>query len=86
MERWTLQYKRIKPREAPTPVYDIQEVECFGEGVLVVEDRPGLFQTSIANKTGKHIPYEVTLVIPRKYWPKMFLSTKDDDSDDDENC
>jgi hypothetical protein len=79
LERWTLQYKRRNAREAPTPVYDIQEVECFGEGVLVVEDRPGLFETSIANRAGKHIPYEVTLVIPRKYWPKKFISTDEDD-------
>jgi hypothetical protein len=57
-------------------------VECFGEGVLVVEDRPGLFKTSIANRAGKHIPYEVTLVIPRKCWPKKFISTDDDDPDE----
>ena len=81
LERWTLQYKRVKAREAPTPAYDIQDVECFGEGVLVIEDRPGLFQTSIANRIGKHIPYEVTLVIPRKYWPKKFLSAKKDDNE-----
>ena len=68
MERWTLEMIREHAKTAPRPVYRAVDVDCFGELVLVVEDRPGLMSMSKPNKDGKHIPYQVTLVLPRKVW------------------